>query len=163
LEGVTGVTDLEHEIENIGNLNNWGIPGLLTMMFIAALIAALTISFTFSSIIMKKRMREFAVLQTIGATRGQVYKIAISENAVLMMVSVVWGIGIGLGLSYLMNGFFEFIGQMLERGVLERLVFVPWLQLGWIALASFIGMLLAVALSAISAARQDLSVSTRVI
>ena len=142
---------------------NWGIPGLLTMMFIVALIASLTISFTFSSIIMKRRLREFAVLRTLGASRGQVYKIAISENAVLMMVSVIWGIMIGLGLGYMMNGFFEIVGEILGRGILERVVFIPWLQLGFIALATFVGMLLAVALSAISAARQDLSVATRVI
>ncbi len=163
VEGVTNVADLQKEINDIGNKNNWGIPGLLTMMFIASLIAALTISFTFSSIIMKKRQREFAVLQTIGASRGQVYKIAISENSVLMMISVILGITIGIGLSYLMNGFFNIIGELLGRGVLDRLVFIPWLQLILIGAATFIGMLLAVALSAISAARQDLSVSTRVI
>ena len=163
LEGVTNVIDLEHELDNIGNEMNWGIPGLLTMMFIVALIASLTISFTFSSIIMKRRLREFAVLRTLGASRGQVYKIAISENAVLMMVSVIWGIMIGLGLSYMMNGFFEIVGEILGRGTLERVVFIPWLQLGLIALATFLGMLLAVALSAISAASQDLSVATRVI
>ena len=163
LDGVTNVANLEKEIDNIGNQNNWGIPGLLTMMFIASLIAALTISFTFSSIIMKKRQREFAVLQTIGASRGQVYKIAISENSVLMMISVILGITIGIGLSYLMNGFFGIIGELLGRGILDRLVFIPWFQLILIGVATFIGMLLAVALSAISAARQDLSVSTRVI
>jgi len=163
MEGVTNVIDLEHELDNIGNEMNWGIPGLLTMMFIVALIASLTISFTFSSIIMKRRLREFAVLQTLGASRGQVYKIAISENAVLMMVSVIWGIMIGLGLSFMMNGFLEIVGELLGRGGLERVVFIPWLQLIFIALATFVGMVLAVALSAISAARQDLSVATRVI
>ena len=163
LEGVTNVATLKKEIDNIGNQNNWGIPGLLTMMFIASLIAALTISFTFSSIIMKKRQREFAVLQTIGASRGQVYKIAISENSVLMAISVILGITIGIGLSFLMNGFFGIIGELLGRGTLVRLVFIPWFQLILIGVATFIGMLLAVALSAISAARQDLSVSTRVI
>ncbi len=163
MTGVTEVTVLKHELDNIGNQNHWGIPGLLTMMFIASLIASLTISFTFSSIIMKKRQREFAVLQTIGASRAQVYKIAIGENSVLMLISVIFGITIGIGLSYMMNGFFEVVGELLGRGMLERLVFIPWPQLLLMALAAFIGMLLAVALSSRRAARQDLSISTRVI
>ena len=163
LAGVTKVIDLENEINNIGNQVNYGMPGLLTMMFITALIASLTIAFTFSSIIMKRRLREFAVLQTLGASRGQIYKTAISENAVLMLVSVIWGIMVGLALSFMMNGFFEIIGEFLGRGTLQRVVSMPWLQLALIALATFLGMLLAVAMSAISAARQDLSVATRVI
>jgi ABC-type lipoprotein release transport system permease subunit len=163
LAGVTKVFDLEHEIDDIGNQVNYGMPGLLTMMFITALIASLTIAFTFSSIIMKRRLREFAVLQTLGASRGQVYKTAVSESAVLMLVSVIWGILVGLALSFMMNGFFEIIGDFLGRGTLKRVVFIPWAQLGLIALATFLGMLLAVAMSAISAARQDLSIATRVI
>jgi ABC-type lipoprotein release transport system permease subunit len=163
LAGVTKVFDLVHEIDNIGNQVNYGMPGLLTMMFITALIASLTIAFTFSSIIMKRRLREFAVLQTLGASRGQVYKTAVSESAVLMLVSVIWGILVGLALSFMMNGFFEMIGDFLGRGTLQRVVFIPWAQLALIALATFFGMLLAVAMSAISAARQDLSIATRVI
>ena len=163
LAGVTKVVDLELEIEGIGNLVNYGMPGLLTMMFIIALIASLTIAFTFSSIIMKRRLREFAVLQTLGASRGQVYKTAVSESAVLMLVSVIWGVLVGLALSFMMNGFFEIIGDFLGRGTLRRVVFIPWALLALIALATFLGMLLAVAMSAISAARQDLSIATRVI
>ena len=163
LEGILKVRDLEDEKSNIGNQMNFGIPGLLTMMFITALAASITSAFAFSSIIMKRRMREFAVLQTLGASRGQVYKTAIGENALLMLISVVLGILLGIGVSYQMNGFFEFIGEMLGRGELDRLVYIPWGTVLIIGLVTLAGMLTAVALSARSAARQDLAVATRVI
>jgi ABC-type antimicrobial peptide transport system permease subunit len=110
-------------------------------------------------------MREFAVLQTVGATRWQVYKIAIGENSLVMMISVVMGLLVGIGLSYLMNPFFEGLGIILDIGSqgLTRLVFFPWPVILSISLAIFLGMLLAVAVSAVSAARQDLAVSTRVV
>ncbi|MDP6154962.1 MAG: FtsX-like permease family protein [Candidatus Thermoplasmatota archaeon] len=163
LEGILKVRDLEDEKNNIGNQMNFGIPGLLTMMFITALAASITSAFAFSSIIMKRRKREFAVLQTLGASRGQVYKTAIGENALLMLISVMLGILLGIGVSYQMNGFFEFIGEILGRGELDRLVFIPWGTVLIIGLVTLAGMLTAVALSARSAARQDLAVATRVI
>jgi ABC-type antimicrobial peptide transport system permease subunit len=160
---VIDVRELDKEIEDISDQLNFGIPGLLTMMFIVSIICVFTSAFAFSSIIIKRRMREFAVLQTVGATRGQIYKIAIGENALVMFVSVVLGLLVGSGLSYQMNGFFGLIGEMLGRGSLERVVFLPWVLILLISGAIFIGMLLAVAVSAINAARQDLAISTRVV
>ncbi len=162
-EYVINVRDLDKEIEDISDQLNFGIPGLLTMMFIVSIICVFTSAFAFSSIIIKRRMREFAVLQTVGATRWQIYKIAIGENALVMFVSVVLGLLVGLGLSYQMNGFFGLIGEMLGRGSLERVVFIPWFVILIISAAIFIGMILAVAVSAVNAARQDLAVSTRVV
>jgi len=162
---VSDYRDLAQEKGDISDQINFGIPGLLTMMFVASLIAVFTSAFAFSSIIIKRRMREFAVLQTVGASRWQVYKIAVGENALVMFVSVVMGLLVGIGLSYLMNGFFELLGLILGigSGSLQRLVFFPWPVILGISGAIFVGMLIAVAVSAVSAARQDLAVSTRVI
>jgi len=162
---ISDYRDLAQEKDDISDQINFGIPGLLTMMFVASLIAVFTSAFAFSSIIIKRRMREFAVLQTVGASRWQVYKIAIGENALVMLVSVVMGLLVGIGLSYLMNGFFELLGMILGigSGSLQRLVFFPWPVILGISGAIFIGMLVAVAVSAVTAARQDLAVSTRVI
>ena len=162
---ISDYRDLAQEKEDIVDQINFGIPGLLTMMFVASLIAVFTSAFAFSSIIIKRRMREFAVLQTVGASRWQVYKIAVGENALIMFISVAMGLLVGIGLSYLMNGFFELLGQILQIGSqnLERLVFFPWPIILGISAAIFIGMLGAVAFSAVSAARQDLAVSTRVV
>jgi hypothetical protein len=162
---ISDYRDLAQEKDDIVDQINFGIPGLLTMMFVASLIAVFTSAFAFSSIIIKRRMREFAVLQTVGATRWQVYKIAVGENALVMFISVVLGLLVGIGLSYLMNGFFELLGQILQIGSrnLERLVFFPWPVILGISGAIFLGMLGAVAFSAVSAARQDLAVSTRVV
>ena len=163
LDGILNVRDLEEELDDIGNGMNFGIPGLLTMMFITALVASFTSAFAFSSIIMKRRKREFAVLQTLGAGRGQVYKTAIGENSLLMLISVILGSAIGIVVTYQMNGFFELMGQILGRGELARVVYIPWWTVIVIGLVTLGGMLTAVALSARSAARQDLAVATRVI
>jgi putative ABC transport system permease protein len=165
IEYISTYRDLAQEKDDIVDQINFGIPGLLTMMFVASIIAVFTSAFAFSSIIIKRRMREFAVLQTVGASRWQVYKISIGENALVMFISVIMGLLVGIGLSYLMNPFFEGLGTILDIGSksLTRLVFFPWPIILGISGAIFLGMLAAVAVSAVSAARQDLAVSTRVV
>jgi putative ABC transport system permease protein len=160
---VYSVRDLEEEISDIGSQANFGIPGLLSMMFFVAVIASLTSAFAFSAIIMERRKREFAVLQTIGASRKQIYKTALGENALMMLTSVIWGIIIGIGASFQLNGLFAFIGVVLGREGVPRIVEIPWLTIGIIGIATYTGMLIATVISIRSAARQDLSVATRVV
>jgi hypothetical protein len=76
---------------------------------------------------------------------------------------VVWGIIIGLGITFQFNGVFEIFGIFLGGGPLNREVIFPWLTIIIIGIFTTLGMLLATALSVRSAARQDLSVATRVV
>ncbi|MHA1911136.1 MAG: FtsX-like permease family protein [Candidatus Kariarchaeaceae archaeon] len=163
LVNVYSVRDLEEEKSELGSQANFGIPGLLSMMFFVAVVGSLTSAFAFSAIIMERRKREFAVLQTIGASRRQIYKTALGENALMMLTSVVWGIIIGIGASFQMNGLFIFIGIILGRGGVTRIVEIPWGTIAIIGIATYAGMLVATVLSVRSAARQDLSVATRVV
>jgi putative ABC transport system permease protein len=120
-------------------------------------------SFTFSSILMQRRMREFALLQTLGASRMQVYKVAVGENLLLLSLVILWGVLLGLLLSYVVNGFFTLIRLMFSMNTLPRTVFIPWPAVVVMSVLSLVGMILVMIISAMKAARQDLSVSTRVI
>ncbi|WP_455463152.1 FtsX-like permease family protein, partial [Candidatus Hodarchaeum mangrovi] len=108
---IISVKTLKEEIRQANEIENvdYGIPGLLTADFVISLLAATLATFIFMSILMEQRKREFAILRSYGASDRQIYKLVFSESAVLLLTSVIWGLIIGLGLSILFNGFFEFI------------------------------------------------------
>ncbi|MHA2362562.1 MAG: FtsX-like permease family protein [Candidatus Hodarchaeales archaeon] len=107
---------IDEEIEKISKLENadFGIPGLLTADFVVSLMAATLGVYIFMSILLEKRKKEFAILRSYGATQTQIYKIVVSETIVLLLTAVLWGLLIGLGLTFLFNGFFEFINLFLS-------------------------------------------------
>ena len=84
---------------------------------------------------------------------------AMGENALMMATASIWGVGIGLGISYLFNGIFMFI-SLFTGGItaLTRAVMVPFGELAIISGVTFFGMLFATVLSVRSAANQDLAV-----
>lgn len=161
LNGYTALRNLDRETSEIGLSGTYGVPGLLTMMFLTAFAAALVSAFAFSAIIMERRKREFAVLQTVGASSGQIYTIAFGENFLIMLTSVIWGIITGVGLSFLMNAIFGFISDILGKGGLTRIVYIPWVSILINGGAIFAGMLIATLFSVRSSVRQDLTEATR--
>ena len=68
-----------------------------------------------------------------------------------------------IGIVYMMNDLFDFMGLILGRGELVRTVFIPGWGLLIIGILTLGGMIGAVALSARRAARQDLAIATRVL
>ncbi len=152
--------ELNSEATKIGN---FGITGLLTLNFMVAVSAALISTFAFSAILMERRKREFAVLRAIGSRKSQIYKLALGENTMLVLTSVIWGSIIGMGITYQFNGVFELFSVFLGGGTLNRIVAIPFGTLITIGLLTTIGMLIATIISVRSAANQDLSTATRVI
>lgn len=142
---------------------SFGIPGLLSLNFIVSVSAALISTFAFTAILMERRKAEFAILRAIGAKRRQIYKIALGENILLVTTAVIWGIIIGSGITYLFNGIFDVFNIVLGAGPLERQIVFPWYNIFMIGFATSVGMLLATLVSVRGAARQDLSVATRVV
>ncbi|WP_371803957.1 FtsX-like permease family protein [Candidatus Lokiarchaeum ossiferum] len=168
----TGIKTHRSFQDELGDINTtkqgYGITGLLSLNFIISLIAALVSAFSFSAILMERRKHEFAILRSIGAKKRHIYKMALGENALMMLTASVWGIFIGIGVSYLFNGVFEFISIIMNlftggSVVVGRTVIVPGLELLLISAVTFIGMLLATMLSVKSAANQDLSLATKVV
>ncbi|MCY3410704.1 MAG: ABC transporter permease [Candidatus Heimdallarchaeota archaeon] len=163
LDGYSEIRNLEREYSEIGLSGTYGFPGLLTMMYLTSFATALVSAFAFSAIIMERRKREFAVLQTVGSTSSQVYTVAFGENFLIMLTSVIWGTISGLGLSYLMNGFFSFIADILGIGGLPRVVTIDWLSLAFNGSLILAGMLIATLFSVRSSVNQDLTEATRTI
>jgi ABC-type antimicrobial peptide transport system permease subunit len=165
IEGIVKYQSFQKQIRELNTkTQGYGITGLLSLNFIICLVAAMISAFSFSAIIMERRRTEFAILRAIGAKKSHVYKMAMGENALMMLTASLWGIFIGTGNSYLFNGVFSFIGPLTGTGsALERIIIIPIVELLLISFVTFIGMLLATALSVRSAANQDLSLATKVI
>ncbi|MCH8908131.1 MAG: ABC transporter permease [Candidatus Heimdallarchaeota archaeon] len=160
----TSHRSLKNEIDDFqAGGSSFGIPGLLSLNFIVSVSAAIISTFAFTAILMERRKGEFAVLRAIGAKKAQIYKIAIGENILFVTTSVIWGIIIGSGIIYLFNGIFVAFNFILGGGPLTRQIIFPWASIILIGIVTTIGMLLATLLSVRGAAKQDLSVATRVV
>lgn len=93
----------------IGRGLNFLTIGLLAFGGIAIFVGAFVIFNTFS-ITVAQRMREFALLRTIGATRGQVLRSVILEALVVGIVASVVGLLAGFGIAKGLNALFVGLG-----------------------------------------------------
>jgi putative ABC transport system permease protein len=76
----------------------------------ATVFVGLFIIFNTYSITVAQRMREFAMLRTLGASRRQVLRSVLTEAALMGLVASVIGIGFGVLLALGLNGLFGAIG-----------------------------------------------------
>jgi putative ABC transport system permease protein len=80
-------------------------------LFVGAFVIANTLSITIA-----QRMREFATLRTLGASRRQVLWAVVIEAFVIGVLGSVIGLFLGLGLAKLLNAMFVAIGIDLPQG-----------------------------------------------
>jgi putative ABC transport system permease protein len=80
-------------------------------LFVGAFVIANTLSITIA-----QRMREFATLRTLGASRRQVLWSVVIEALVIGIVGSVVGLFLGLGLAKLLNQLFVTFGIDLPQG-----------------------------------------------
>jgi ABC-type antimicrobial peptide transport system permease subunit len=140
----------------------YGISGLLSMDFVISVLASLISAFAFSAIIMEKRKHEFAILRAIGFRKKHIYKLALGENALMMLTASIWGIFLGIGIAQLFNGVFMFVSMISGTfSTLERIVVIPVVELVIISAVTFFGMLGATVVSIRSAANQDIAVGIK--
>ncbi|GGI12814.1 ABC transporter ATP-binding protein [Galliscardovia ingluviei] len=131
LESRTQVAD--QRLKNMGG----GVSGATTtflMVFavLAMFVAALVIANTFQ-VLVAQRKRILALLRTIGAKRGQVYRSVILEGAILGIISTILAVLVGIGLMVLMivlmprdNSMFGLIAlRDLGRVITPSAVFIP--------------------------------------
>ena len=152
-----------HEaVERNGGLI-FGTPGLLSLQFVVASIAAVASSFVFLSLVLNQRQKELAVLQAIGASPNQIIRLVLFEILSIIVVSMALGIILGMGLALSFNGLFNvfgFIFQLLSAGessIITRELQWPWLELGIVSLAVFASVVLALLVTTRKALRSDLS------
>jgi ABC-type antimicrobial peptide transport system permease subunit len=161
---VAGVIDWasEHKtVERNGGLI-FGTPGLLSLQFVVASIAAVASSFVFLSLVLNQRKKELAVLQAIGASPNQILRLVLFEILSIVMVSMVLGLVLGIGLAFSFNGFFDVFGFIFgifggtSTSIRRELVY-PWLQLGFVSLSVFAAVVMALLVTTRRALKSDLA------
>ena len=104
--GVQETQEAQKDIEEFTNIIGYI---LLAFGFIALFVGAFVI-FNTLSITVAQRVREFATLRTIGASRRQILGSVILEALVIGLLASVIGLFLGLGLAKGLTALFDSIG-----------------------------------------------------
>lgn len=149
------------EVERNGGLI-FGTPGLLSLQFVVASVAAIASSFVFLSLVLSQRQKELAVLQAIGASPNQIIRLVLFEILSIVMVSMVLGIVLGVGLALSFNGFFDVFGFIFQifggsTTTIQRTLVYPWTQIILVSLAVFSAVVVALLVTTRRALKADLA------
>ncbi|MEE3083039.1 MAG: FtsX-like permease family protein [Candidatus Thermoplasmatota archaeon] len=150
------------DVERNGGLI-FGTPGLLTLQFIVASVAAVASAFVFLSLVLNQRQKELAVLQAIGASPNQIIRLVLFEILSIIVVSMALGMLLGMVLALSFNGLFNvfgFIFQLFlggESSIISRELVWPWVELGLVAIAVFVAVVTALLYTTRKALRSDLA------
>ena len=149
------------EIERNGGLI-FGTPGLLSLQFVVASIAAVASSFVFLSLVLSQRQKELAVLQAIGASPNQIIRLVLFEILSIVMVSMVLGIVLGIGVALSFNGFFDVFGFIFQifggsSTTINRTLVYPWYQLIIVSLSVFAAVVISLLVTTRRALKSDLA------
>ena len=140
----------------------FGTPGLLSLQFVVASIAAVASSFVFLSLVLSQRQKELAVLQAIGASPNQIIRLVLFEILSIVMVSMALGIVLGVGVALSFNGFFDIFGFIFQifggsSTTIERTLVYPWGQLLLVSLSVFAAVVVALLVTTRRALKSDLA------
>jgi len=119
---------------------------VITTMFtmiggIALLVATIGIANTMVMAIYE-RTREIGILKAMGASRGEVRQMFMLEAGFIGMIGGVFGLLIGWVLGIGLNQMIEILSRLREQPMHGKFFLVtPWLALGVIAFATFIGLM----------------------
>ena len=149
------------EVERNGGLI-FGTPGLLSLQFVVASVAAVASSFVFLSLVLNQRQKELAVLQAIGASPNQIYRLVLFEILSIVVVSMILGIALGVGLALSFNGFFNVFGFIFQIFIgssttIDRTLIYPWTQIVLVSLAVFTAVVISLLLTTRKALKADLA------
>jgi putative ABC transport system permease protein len=106
----TGTETAKAQTDAIGNAINSILGSLLGVFAFVALVVGGFIIFNTFSITVAQRMREFAMLRTIGATRRQLLRTILGEALMIGIIGSLLGFVGGIGLAKLLNWVFGKIG-----------------------------------------------------
>jgi putative ABC transport system permease protein len=124
----TGAEAAKEQTDQIaGGINSFFTPALLAFAGAAVLVGAFVIFNTFS-ITVAQRMREFAMLRTIGAMRRQVLRSVLGEALAVGFLASAIGIAAGVGFAKLLGALFDAVGFGLPLAAVTihpRTVLVP--------------------------------------
>ena len=127
----TGADEAQSQSEDISEDLGFLTTALLAFAGISLFVGAFLIFNTFS-ITVAQRMRELALLRTLGATRGQVLRSVLGEGLVIGLAGSVIGVGLGVLAAAGIRALFKAIGvEMPSNGsVVETRTVVVSLVVG---------------------------------
>ena len=154
-------SSMHKEVERNGGLI-FGTPGLLSLQFVVASVAAVASSFVFLSLVLNQRQKELAVLQAIGASPNQIIRLVLFEILSIVVVSMALGVVLGVALALSFNGFFDIFGFIFQifggsSTVIERTLVYPWTQIILVSLAVFAAVVVALLVTTRKALKSDLA------
>jgi putative ABC transport system permease protein len=156
-EAANQTSELEEEL---GFLRTF----LLIFAYVALVVGAFII-FNTISITVAQRTREFGLLRTLGASRGQIMRAVVEEGLLLGVVGAVIGLFGGIGLAPALDGLFKAFGADLpDNGtVLEARTVIVSLGVGIVVtvLAGFLPALRATRVPPIAAMREGVQIPPR--
>jgi putative ABC transport system permease protein len=114
VEVKTGQQAADDSAESVKNSLSFLNTLLLVFAGIALFVGALIIFNTFS-ITVAQRTREFALLRTMGASRGQVLRSVMLEALIVGVTASILGLIVGLGAAKGINALFEAFGASLPQ------------------------------------------------
>jgi len=161
VSGVLDWSSTHKEVERNGGLI-FGTPGLLSLQFVVASVAAVASSFVFLSLVLSQRQKELAVLQAIGASPNQIIRLVLFEILSIVIVSMALGIVLGAGLALSFNGFFDIFGFIFQifggsSTTIQRTLVYPWSQIILVSLAVFAAVVVALLVTTRRALTADLA------
>ncbi|MGD1058987.1 MAG: FtsX-like permease family protein [Solirubrobacteraceae bacterium] len=137
---------------------------LLVFAYVALVVGAFIIFNTFS-ITVAQRVREFGLLRTLGASRGQIMRSVVAEGLLLGMAGSVVGLLAGIGLAPALDGLFKAFGADLpDNGtVLETRTVLVSLGVGVVitVLAGFFPAMRATRVPPMAAMREGVQIPPR--
>ena len=140
----------------------FGTPGLLSLQFVVASVAAVASSFVFLSLVLNQRQKELAVLQAIGASPNQIIRLVLIEILSIVIVSMALGVVLGVAHALSFNGFFDIFGFIFQifggsSTVIDRTLVYPWTQIILVSLAVFAAVVVALLVTTRKALKSDLA------
>ena len=160
---VVSVTDWQTEYDEVKRNGGliFGTPGILSLQYVVAVFATLASSVVFLSLILGRRKRELAILQSIGASVSQLSRLVIVEVISVFAFCLLLGGILGVALAEVFTGLFTLFGGGFQlvlgsQVVILRELVWPWSQVVIVNGLIFILVFLALFITTFRAIRSDL-------
>ncbi|MHA1116375.1 MAG: FtsX-like permease family protein [Candidatus Heimdallarchaeaceae archaeon] len=144
---------------------SFGIPGLLSINYIVAITISIIGVFIFMMLIINKRRKEFAILIAEGSSKKQLILLVISEILSIAIFATLFGSIIGYLFAYQFNIFISFFDSVLgfAQVTFKRNLYIPVVSLSITIVISFVSIIVATLIPAISASEVNVVEEMRVV